>query len=552
LAAIPVVAILLAGWAHRWTTDDGFINVRVVQQIFAGNGPVFNAGERVEATTSPAWLALLVAGRAVFFWLPIEWSAVIFGLATTAVACVVAQVAAGRLHQTARLIPFGILVYVVLPPAWDFTTSGLENGLTLLWIATTQLAFVNAGRSRRWRDLLIAAFLAGLGPLVRPDLIVMSLVWGAAILLLARPWSGRGVAQLAVAALAVPGAYEAFRIIYYGALVPNTAFTKEASRARWDRGWLYLKDFVSPYWLWVPLALAGVAFAVVVLSKSARSFDDVLLYVAAPLAGLTHVFFVVRAGGDHMHARLLLPALFAILLPVAAIPRRAATALLLPVLAGWAVLPLWSGGPPYHGVGPDQIANERTVWISRSSAHYVTVDDYRGVLDLVAFGDAAREAAAAGERVLFYVGLSGLATIGPLKASVAQDAVLTVGAVGVASVAAGTYVFVADYLGLGDPLGSRIKVVERGRPGHEKVMPISWMVARLVAPGAVVPPRIATSNAVDAAHRALRCPQIRELLARADAPLTTARIGQNIFSAVAEHRTRISADPAVVAASCDD
>ena len=43
--------------------DDGFINLRVVSQIKAGNGPVFNAGERVEAATSPeaslAWALTL-------------------------------------------------------------------------------------------------------------------------------------------------------------------------------------------------------------------------------------------------------------------------------------------------------------------------------------------------------------------------------------------------------------------------------------------------------------------------------------------------------------
>ena len=55
----PVVAYIGAGWAHRWITDDGFIYLRVVQQIRAGNGPVFNDGQRVEAFTGPLWLAVL-------------------------------------------------------------------------------------------------------------------------------------------------------------------------------------------------------------------------------------------------------------------------------------------------------------------------------------------------------------------------------------------------------------------------------------------------------------------------------------------------------------
>ena len=52
LYAAPVAGFVAAGWANRWITDDGFIYLRVVQQIRAGNGPVFNDGERVEV--SPA------------------------------------------------------------------------------------------------------------------------------------------------------------------------------------------------------------------------------------------------------------------------------------------------------------------------------------------------------------------------------------------------------------------------------------------------------------------------------------------------------------------
>ena len=39
------------GWAHRWTTDDGFIYFRIVHNVLHGAGPTFNPGERVEAYT---------------------------------------------------------------------------------------------------------------------------------------------------------------------------------------------------------------------------------------------------------------------------------------------------------------------------------------------------------------------------------------------------------------------------------------------------------------------------------------------------------------------
>ena len=53
LIGFPVVVLGVQAWAHRWIADDGFINFHIVDQIAAGNGPVFNAGQRVEAFTSP-------------------------------------------------------------------------------------------------------------------------------------------------------------------------------------------------------------------------------------------------------------------------------------------------------------------------------------------------------------------------------------------------------------------------------------------------------------------------------------------------------------------
>lgn len=46
LLAVPVAMILVLGWSRRWLNEDAYINLRVVDHVFAGNGPVFNAGER--------------------------------------------------------------------------------------------------------------------------------------------------------------------------------------------------------------------------------------------------------------------------------------------------------------------------------------------------------------------------------------------------------------------------------------------------------------------------------------------------------------------------
>lgn len=62
LALVVAVQAVLAV-QRRWIQDDGFINIRIAQQVVAGNGAVYNVGERVEAFTSPLWLAALVVSR---------------------------------------------------------------------------------------------------------------------------------------------------------------------------------------------------------------------------------------------------------------------------------------------------------------------------------------------------------------------------------------------------------------------------------------------------------------------------------------------------------
>lgn len=62
-ALVIGVLSLWGGFARRWISDDGLIVLRTVRNLEAGNGPVFNVGERVEANTSTLWQYLILAVR---------------------------------------------------------------------------------------------------------------------------------------------------------------------------------------------------------------------------------------------------------------------------------------------------------------------------------------------------------------------------------------------------------------------------------------------------------------------------------------------------------
>src|SRR6202012_4402498 len=78
------VVVLLFGWGawqRRWIADDGLIVLRTVRNLLAGNGPVFNQGERVEANTSTAWTYLMYIGSWVGGSMRMEYVALALALA---------------------------------------------------------------------------------------------------------------------------------------------------------------------------------------------------------------------------------------------------------------------------------------------------------------------------------------------------------------------------------------------------------------------------------------------------------------------------------------
>ena len=565
LLAAPVVVMVLLAWSRRWMSDDGFINLRVVEQLLAGNGPVFNAGERVEIATSPLWVAVLAALAAVTPWIPLAWTAVILGIAATGLGLVAAMAGALRLAggdgRAGLAVPLGVLVVVALPPFWDFASSGLETGLSLAWIGGCWYLLAGEASARHWAT----AVVCGLGPLVRPDLAVFTAAFLAVLLLVPRSrpiWSR--LATVAAAGV-LPGLWQVFRMGYYGALVPNTAFAKEASLARWDQGWLYLGEFTTTYGAAIPLVALLVLAVVPRAVRWFRLADGYrgALVVAPVAAGVVHWLYVVRVGGDFMHARLLLPGLFAFLLPVAVVDlpsvrsgRRlaaVATSGALAVVATWALVVGIGVRVVDEGIGPDGIVDERSHYVgSAGQANPVTVDDHRGNR-WVGYARTARQQAEH-DRPVLIVGEAGFED--PSRWIDLQDGasrpVVAYPSVGLLAYGAGIGVHVSDELGLGDVVAGRQRVEERGRPGHEKQLHPAWTIARFADPSQALPAGAPPGIAISAARRALGCAELASALTAARAPLTFGHFVDNLGAAVRLHGARWPGDP--IAASrelCD-
>jgi arabinofuranosyltransferase len=542
LLAVPVVVLAERAWSERWVADDGFIHLRVVSEITARHGPIFNAGERVEASTSPLWTAILTVGD-VLTPIRLEWIAVLFGIALSLAGLVFSIVGSRRLSASPGscdvFFPAGALVVVAITPTWSFASAGLEGGLAFAWIGVC--LWILASWARRGDPLAWwAAVVIGLGPLIRPELAILTVLFLSAVLL-GRihddSWSDR--ARLLVCALGIPLAYQLFRMGYYGSVVPNPAVAKEASLSRWDEGWHYLRETVDPYVLWLPLLVLAVGAYLPKVVELRRDGQTRALFVVAAFAvgGLLHAAYVVRVGGDFMHARLLLPSLQAIAAPVAVLPlRRAYLASLL--VAPWAfvaVFALRSDVDRYSkgGIGTDTP---------------VTIDDYGWSDSGPARARFTGNGAFFDRQRLPYDPPPGRRTI------VAQYGT------GVVSYALGPDVYVLDMLGLSDPFTSHLEIHRRVLPGHEKPLPAPWAAARTTASSSAVreedfpflvigsfplgdPGTQTFAERVDLARATLKCSELRDFFATYSKPLTPGRFLDNLLHAFGNTGMRIPPEP---------
>ena len=572
-------------WQRRWIADDGLIVLRTIRNLLAGNGPVFNAGERVESNTSAAWTYLVYLGSLIGGPLRLEYVALALALMLSVGGVAMVMLGAARLWAPALtgrsvlFLPAGALVYVAVPPARDFATSGLENGLVTFWLGLLWWMLVcwaqDGERSDAW-FIGALAFVAGLSVMVRPEL---ALLGGLALLMLLATESGwRAKVLILLAGGLVPVGYEIFRMGYYGLLVPQTALAKDASGSKWAQGFTYLANFAGPYALWLPAVLLialGVLLAAGRLgSWRVRSPQAVVAFMI--LSGVVQGLYWIRQGGDFMHGRVLLAPLFCLLAPVAVIPvvipagnswlrlekgRRGdgLVALLWLALAGWS---LWAANSP--GMGSDAtrvtysgIVDERRFYSQATGhAHPLTAADYldypRMRAVLVAINNTPDGA------LLLPSGNYDVWDVVPAlpppppppgvspdswRREIAPHTVFFTN-LGMVGMNVGLDTRVLDQIGLVNPLAAHTTRLEDARIGHDKNLFPDWAVAEgpWLKEYPYVPPYLDEGWIIEA-QAALGCPETAEMLKSIREPMSLPRFIGNLHRALQFTRYRIDRVP---------
>lgn len=332
LAALAWITIAMA-FFPRWTVDDAFITFRYAENLARHGALTWNVGaDPVEGYTGIA-LPLLLAAGLVLGIDPV--------LASHALGLIALGVTAFALERLARSLGAGpvargaaLLALLAHPSLPAHVSSGLETMLFAAALLVSQAALLaaltapSAPDARRESCLLLALTATAL---VRPEGFLLAAIFvlgmsyerarrGRAAL---RGWIGRTAGLLALPL----GVYVAWRYGYYGRLLPNTYYAKQAASFPHPPSLADLALFARRY-LALP-AVAGILFAGLGALRrqgasrpgpSARRAGSIPLFTALVLAfaGLTTLKYVGSSLAMNYSHRFWMP-LYVSLLPLAAL-----------------------------------------------------------------------------------------------------------------------------------------------------------------------------------------------------------------------------------------
>ena len=294
LPLLPLAALLIAhSLVFDFVSDDAYISFVYSRNLAEHGQLVFNLGERVEGYTNFLWTVLLAAGMKLGV-APDLASRVLgtgFGIATLVVSARLVAHLRGR-RSAWDWLPAALLAASSGYACW--CSGGLE---TQLYTFTFVLAL-----ERLWAERLTASGLAFAAcALTRPEgvllfglAVVHRAAWNAIAERRVLPRRDEWLWGAAFLAVYVP--YFAWRVWYYGDLLPNTAYVKTGGTPSAAYTAAMHKQGAYYVWQWATQskALWAAPLALVAAAKQ-RRFASLALLVVAVYLGYTW-----RVGGDFM------------------------------------------------------------------------------------------------------------------------------------------------------------------------------------------------------------------------------------------------------------
>lgn len=339
-------------YAYRFVCDDAFISFRYAKNFLNGYGLVFNQGETVEGYTNFLWTLLLALGMK-FNLDPIPLS-MYLGISFFILSLLVLLGASGIVYRLLNqkrkiLIPITFLCFAIQSHAQIFATSGLEVSMFGFFILIGFLLILFGTEKYHF---FFGNFVLILATMTRPDGALFYL-FGNIFILFFRTYTQNFrlqflrslFYQIPFLFLYLP--YFIWKYSYYGWIFPNTFYAKSADGIYLSQGLKYISLYFLAYYSLLGIFVLGI-LEFIGLRKIkifyARTFNtetqqrfrsrkkyrgqhrnikekvfqvqkkkskvislssEAFLLLMVP--SILYILFLFKIGGDFMFARLLIP-----------------------------------------------------------------------------------------------------------------------------------------------------------------------------------------------------------------------------------------------------
>jgi len=280
---------------HAIGSDDAYISFRYAENLFNGNGLVFNVGEYVEGYSNFLYTLLMVPGLLLgkdFLYL---FSVAVNSLFLSASLYLFWNFARKNIGE--RSANIGVLLMALNPWIWANIATGLETALVLfatigLWV------FVEKRKIEQSNNNLAGIFIFSLILIAsRVDGFILPLIAASYIFITTSKKDGIKTAAFVILCMLF---YTALRIYYYDDVIANTYYNK-VSGGLLDRVGRGL-DF-----LWQNLFNTGIALGLLCLAFQLAN-DGIREYFFkktsfASFLSITWIFYLIYIGGDIYYER---------------------------------------------------------------------------------------------------------------------------------------------------------------------------------------------------------------------------------------------------------
>lgn len=288
---------IIVFFKNFWIAEDTFLGLRILEQVQAGHGPVWNAGIRSQIFTCIGWFSITVFTN--------------FLVKNTFAALVIANTTVFLLFLFLSRKIFGVsksfciflLLLLFSKSFYDYTSSGLDNAFGFAFIALLYYRYkVQEGFTKNnlpEKEFFILTFLTATITFARQDLILISVPPFVYLIYKYLPKPSL-LFKAGLLAWLPMLAWTIFSVIYYGKLLPNTAYVKlfhgypESFTLASGINYFLQHAVFDPYTL-IAIFL-GFIGALLFLEPWKKAFA---------IGMIIHFAYVISIGGEYMLGRFL-------------------------------------------------------------------------------------------------------------------------------------------------------------------------------------------------------------------------------------------------------